>query len=474
MSGDQVLQKPLLSFETPAKQNVLSEKSKESKNIIVSVKGHMIQSNLNPNALEFIPSFKEKKPQIFLNEVLRKSVLKVTIEDNLNQERNFKKDELLSNERKLIQEYKSIETNYIRDMADIKEIEAFNNNIERNQLLTLFASSSKVQDSSSETENVILEDDCRVENILEEINDVNKSNKEDKNNEENKSNHEDKPGLIENIFKSSDDNNKKHDVNIAQVMENQKNLQEHKSLEKNAERTTDIESQSLKSEKQGQKEIKTKDCTNITTTGKQHKLQANDKILNIKDPKIKSNLTNRGAIGKTSASTSQQNYGNVSRTGTTGKTNVSTAQQYLVKETKKLSTDKDIKLKAPAAISQNCKISKTVKNNLITKTTTDLKQPCLSLKKPAIQASKFETRTSKNKDSISNRSSSFTDKSSTSTRSSTQSSRIKPVQTPKTKDSVSKSPRATVSSKLRKTETQKRRNLFFDLDTIKMSDFLFK
>ncbi|XP_037816714.1 intracellular protein transport protein USO1-like [Lucilia sericata] len=482
MSGDQVLQKPLLSSETPAKQNETSDKSKEPKNIIVRVKGHMIESNLNPNALEFIPSYKRNKPQILLNEDLRKSVLKEAIEDKLIQEKSFKKDELLRNEMELIQEYRSIETNNIRDMADIEEIEKFNNDIEKNQLLTLFASSSRVKDSSSETEKSISEDDCRTENVLEET-------KDERGVELKNLNHENKSGLIEHISKCSDDNHNVCDVNQAHVMENQEHLQEYKSLAENPESKPDIKPQSLKIEKLVLKENlkgicgnKTKVCpiikdsirTNVTTPGNKHKLQANDKILNIKDPKTKLNLTKTGTVGKTNVTTSQQNHDNVSKTQAIGKTNVSTAQQYQVKESKKLSTNKETKLKAPAAISQNSKISKTMKNNLITKTTTDLKQSSLCTKKPAIQPSTNERRTSKNNDSISNRSSSFTDKSSTSTRSSTQSSRIKSMQTPKTKDCPLKSPRATVSSKLRKTETQKRRNLFFDLDTIKMSDFLFK
>lgn len=71
MSGDHQVLKHSKMLE-----NSQGQKYNKPNTLFVTVNGHKYHSNLNPNALEFVPSYFKNKPQLNLNEELKKSILK--------------------------------------------------------------------------------------------------------------------------------------------------------------------------------------------------------------------------------------------------------------------------------------------------------------------------------------------------------------------------------------------------------------
>ncbi|XP_065358164.1 uncharacterized protein LOC135952245 [Calliphora vicina] len=545
MSGDQVLQNTLLLSEKTAEHTETSnnlEKSRTPKNIIVKVNGLQIQSNLNPNALEFIPINLQNKPQIQLNEELRKLILKNGIDGKFTQEKSFKKQEHFINDNEPIVS-KNIESignkqvsKNITRAEPIEENERTNANghekidlnIDTNQLYMLFARPSEVKHTSSETE-ISEDNDIQPENTIidKKINLIHNESEI----EVNDLNTEENTCLHENVLKITDDINELLEVHPENVNKSNGNIKE--CIISPTDKTNsgdDIDILELKSEQpqlyenvlelceQTNHEVQNIKETNIAGIINETPVEVNAENANntneivqksktsfidkteiieskYKNPQINDNLlesvehkkpkvqnikeSNNAGVEKTSTCGRPKNIKisqevkvaktklnvnskiaapQVLKTGTIKKPGLSTKPINEVKECKQLNaaveSGKETKLKTPTIV-QCTKLAKSVKNHLITKTTTNFKSHTLPANKPTLQPFKKEVINSVNKDTISNRSSSSTDKSSPSIKSSTQGCRVKSNEKPKTKEYVPKSPRPTLSSKLRKTETQK-------------------
>ncbi|KAM7353366.1 uncharacterized protein ACRADG_005446 [Cochliomyia hominivorax] len=406
MSGDQVLENSLQIYDKSDDQKEI----KQTTSFMVTVNGVKFQSHLNPNAMEFFPSYLQNKPQIKLNENLKKMVLKEVQKEKYNAMEN--QNERMLNEKDESLEREDTPIDHTESVRDNKNMNIKDDSINTNKkLYTLFAGPASVTLTSSEPEVSLIQNKEEKEEILNHCNHI--------------------VDIILNIVVKENQNEdvvikEKHDDPVVKdkIEHKDRNLIKSKTSLKTEQKLGNKNKFELSKEKQNEDKNKNETKQRCSSGGGQQKVIANVK----------------GKINLQSKITTSPHP---NKAGTIGKLNAS-------------------------KITKN-EIQKSVIQNPVTdKRYTISKCSNVSTSKPIGNNFKKEISKMSKNDAISTRSTTSTEKSSSSNKSAT------PVLGLKTKESTLRSPRATVSSKLRKTETQKRRNLFYDNDTIKMSDFLFK